>query len=151
EGATLTDDDVFAEMVTLFSAGYETSAQTLAWTLFLLAHHPDVLASLDDEIHGVLRGAAPTPEKAAKLVLVDRVLKESMRILPATPLLHVRVCAGEALLGPYRLPLEANVVVSPFVTHRDPAFYPEPARFRPERWEHLAPPHHAYLPFGAGP
>jgi cytochrome P450 len=151
EGAALTDDEVFAEMVTLFSAGHDTSAQTLAWTLFLLAHRPDLLAALDDEIHGVLHGAPPTPEKAAKLVLVDRVLKESMRILPATPLLHLRVATGEALLGPYRLPPEANVVVSPFITHRDPGVYPEPARFRPERWEHLSPSHHAYLPFGAGP
>jgi cytochrome P450 len=151
DGGALTDAELVGQMTMLFSAGYDTSTQTLAWTLFLLAHHPEVLGEVLDEIDGELRGGEPTADSVKRLILLDRVVKESMRLLPATPALFTRVCAQEAPLGPYVLPRGANVVVSPFVTHRDPALYPEPARFRPERWERLEPTNYEYLPFGAGP
>jgi cytochrome P450 len=151
DGSTFTDTELVGQMNMLFAAGYDTSAQTLAWTLLLLAHHPEILGDLLDEIDGVLRGGAPTVEHLPRLVLLDRVIKESMRILPATPMLFIRVCANEAPLGRYVLPKGANVILSPLVTHRDPDRYPEPARFRPARWEGLEPTHYEYLPFGTGP
>jgi cytochrome P450 len=151
DGSGLTDDEVVGHMTTLFAAGYDTTAQTLVWTLLLLAHRPDVLGDLVDEVSGVLRGGAPGVEHVGRMLLLDRVLKESMRLLPATPMLHIRVCADQAALGPYLLPLGANVILSPLVTHRDPTLYPEPARFRPERWDRLTPSLYEYIPFGAGP
>lgn len=151
DGAKFTDDELLGEMNTLFAAGYDTSAQTLAWTLFLLAQHPDVHAAAVDEVSSVLRGAPPTPDDIGKLVLVDRIVKESMRLIPATPALFIRVCTQEAPLGGYTLPERANVVLSPYITHRDPSLYPTPLRFKPERWEHVQPTIYEYLPFGAGP
>lgn len=151
DGAQFTDDELLGEVNTLFAAGYDTSAQTLAWTLFLLAQHPEVYAAAVDEVSSVLRGAPPTAEDIGKLVLVDRIVKESMRLIPATPALFIRVCASEVELGPYTLPEGANVVLSPYITQRDPALYPEPARFRPARWEGIQPTVYEYLPFGAGP
>ncbi len=151
DGSTFTDLELVSELNTLFAAGYETSAQTLTWTLFLLAHHPKLVGDLLDEIESVVGDGPPTVEHVPRLALVDRVLKESMRILPATPILFMRVCAAEVPLGRYTLPRDANVVLSPFVTHRDPDRYPEPARFRPERWETIEPSPYEYLPFGAGP
>lgn len=149
-GSSFSDDELMGQMNTLFVAGHETTANTLAWTLFLLGQHPDVLARALGEVEEALHGEPPTPDDVAKMPLLDAVVKESMRLLPATPILFMRVCTEEAPLGPYRLPPRANVVLSPLVTHRDPARYPEPSRFLPERWGSIEPSLYAYLPFGAG-
>ncbi len=151
DGAAFTDTELIGQCSLLFVAGHETTANTLSWTLFLLEQHPKVLAALLDELSAKLHGDAPTLAQIPELPLLDRVIKESMRILPATPMLFIRVLAAEAQLGPYVLPRAANVVLSPLLTHRDPDVFPEPARFRPERWEGLSPSLHEYLPFGAGP
>ncbi len=151
DGTSLSADELIGEMNLLFSAGYDTTAQTLAWTLLLLAYHPRVLGELVEELDGVLGGNAPTVEQLPKLALLDRVIKESMRLLPVTPALFTRVLASDATLGPYTLPKSANVILSPFITHRAPELYPEPTRFRPERWADLSPTPYEYLPFGAGP
>lgn len=151
DGGALTDRELIGETSVLFAAGHETTASTLAWTLFLLSQHPRVLGDLLDELTGALRGDAPTVAQLSSLPLLDAVIKESMRLLPATPLLFIRLPAAEAQLGPYALPAGSAVMLSPFITHRLPDLYPDPARFRPERWARLAPSPYEYLPFGAGP
>lgn len=149
EGSSLTDDELVGECNGLFVAGYDTSAQTLSWTLFLLSQHPQVLASLHEEL-SVLGGAPPTPADFARLPLLDRVIKESMRLLPAAPMLFMRVATQEAKLGEHLVPAGTTVVLSPLVTHRAPALFPEPERFLPARWETVQPSAYEYLPFGAG-
>lgn len=151
DGSTLTEDELIGAALELFVAGHDTQAKTLAWTLFLLEQHPKVLRDLLDEIQGVLRGGPPSPEHIPRMPLLDRVIKESMRVLTSVPILFLRVCQEEAQLGPYTLPKGSKIVLSPFVTHRDPSLYPEPARFKPERWERIQPTVYEYLPFGAGP
>ncbi len=151
DGSSFTDDELLANVHTLFVAGHDTSAQTLVWTLFLLERHPEILADVLDELDAVFGGAPPTVERIGDLVLLDRVIKESMRIMPAAPMLFLRVCASETPLGPYVLPAQANVILSPFVTQRDPELYRDPARFQPQRWEQIQPSIYEYLPFGAGP
>ena len=74
-----------------------------------------------------------------------------MRLLPATPMLFTRVCSGAATLGPHTLPQGTRVVLSPFITHRDPTLFAAPDRFDPARWERITPSPWQYLPFGAGP
>jgi cytochrome P450 len=149
--APLGDDELVGEATTLYIAGHDTQARTLAWTLFLLGQHPNVLADVLDEIDNVLRGGPPEVSHLPKLVLVDRVLKETMRVLAPVPVSFLKVAQTEVRLGGHTLPRGANVVLSPFITHRDPDMYSEPARFRPERWERLSPTLYEYLPFGAGP
>lgn len=149
-GGVLSDDELIAEVNTLFVAGHETQAKTLGWTLFLLGQHPEVLGSVTDEIESVLRGGLPSLESIPRMPLLDRALKESMRILPSAPLLFIRSCRTEARLGHVTLPKRANVVLSPFVTHRDEAVFPEPSRFLPSRWEKLQPTPYEYMPYGAG-
>jgi cytochrome P450 len=151
DGSALSDEELIGEVNTLFVAGHDTQAKTLGWTLFLLGQHPDILASLLDEIESVLRGGLPTLETIPRMPLLDRVLKESMRLLPSAPLLFIRSCRTEAKLGPVTLPRRANVVLSPFITQRDAAVFPEPSRFVPSRWETLQPTPYEYMPFGAGP
>jgi cytochrome P450 len=151
DGSAFTDHELVGEAAALFVAGHDTQAKTLAWTLFLLEQHPAVLAAVVDEVTAVLRGGPPSPEHVPKMPLLDRVIKESMRMFPAVSLLFVRVLQAPAKVGAYDLPKGANVLLSPFVTHRDPALYEEPKRFLPSRWERIQPTVYEYLPFGAGP
>lgn len=151
DGTRFTDAELVAETVILFVAGHETTAKTLSWTLFLLERHPEVLADVLDEIDGVLGGRSMTAADIPRMPLLDRVIKESMRVLPPVPILFLRVPASDVALGRYTLPKGANVVVSPYATHHDPALYPEPRRFRPGRWSEIKPTIYEYLPFGAGP
>jgi cytochrome P450 len=154
DGGALSDYDLLSHAGTLLIAGHETTANTLAWTLLLLDQHPRVLADLVDELDKTLGGAAPTIEQlrpdSARLPLLDRVIKESMRLLP-TAAVGSRVSTGPFALGPYRFPRNTFINYSAFLTHRLPELFDEPQRFRPERWERIDPSPYEYLPFGAGP
>ena len=87
----------------IFVAGHETSANALTWTLFLLSQHPKIMADLLDELDAVLQGAAPTLEQLKSLPLLERVVKESMRVLAPVPW-NGRVTAKPTELGGYSLP-----------------------------------------------
>lgn len=151
EGRPLPEPLVVGLVNELFIAGHETTARTLGWTLLLLQLHPQALGDVLDELSEVLHGEPPTLDQLPRLVRLDAVIKESMRILPATPFLFFRKLSSEAQLGGYTLPRGARVVISPLMTHHMPEVYPEPRRFRPERWHDINPSPYEYLPFGAGP
>jgi cytochrome P450 len=151
EGAELSEADLVAESNTLFAAGFDTTTHTLSWTLLLLAEHPEILDDLLDEIRTVLGGEAPTPARLPELVRLDRVFKESMRLVPVAVLLLLRVVKKDVRLGPAQLPAGAQVILSPIVTHREPTLFPSPQRFDPSRWKDCSPGPYAYFPFGVGP
>jgi cytochrome P450 len=150
ELGALTDAEVIGQTALLFGAAHLTTANTLTWTLFLLAQHPRVATELANEMARVLGGRVPTPEQLERLPLLDRVLKESMRLLPASAYSH-RVSAAPVELGPLRLARGTTVLFSQAITHHLPELYPEPEHFRPERWRTIAPSPYAYFPFAAGP
>lgn len=150
DNGTLSDQELLGHAITLLIAGHETTANTLSWTLLLLDQHPRVLADVVDEVSGVLRGSAPTVEQLGRMPLLERVIKESMRLLP-TAAIGSRVSTGPFELGPYHFPRRTFVNFSQYLTHRLPELYPEPQRFKPERWETIDPSPYEYLPFGAGP
>jgi cytochrome P450 len=150
DGDFMTDAELIGQANNLFSAGHETSANALIWTLCLLTLHPRVLANLVDEITGVLRGGTPTLEHLNRMPLLERVIKESMRLLPPV-VFYSRAANRPFQIGPFPMPGGASALISPYLTHRMPELYPEPARFLPERWERLTPTAYEYLPFGAGP
>ena len=151
EGSVLSEDELIGEANNLFLAGHETTAVTLLWTLFLLEQHPRAAEDLRDELLGALRGGAPSVDQLSALPLLDAVVKESMRLLPAAPVLFMRRAEEPCELGRAPIPKGARIYLSPLVTHRDPDIFPDPARFRPERWRGLSPSPYEYLPFGAGP
>ena len=151
DGSGLSDDELLAEATTLFIAGHETIAMTLAWTLFLLERHPHELDRVLDEIDATVGEEAPTIQDFPRMPVVDRVIKESMRVIPPVPMLFLRACAKEATVGGFQLPPMANVVVSPLAAHHDPRVFPEPRRFLPDRWIDFSPPPYTYLPYGGGP
>ncbi len=129
--------------------GHETSANALTWTLFLLSQHPEIAADLLDELDGVLQGKAPSIEHLQQLPLLERVIKESMRILPPVPW-NARVTSKPTSLEGYELPTGTEVWVSIYHTHRNADIYPEPRKFNPQRWETLQVDNFAYNPFSAG-
>lgn len=149
-GQELSDAALVGHMNILFIAANEAAYNALGWLLLLLSQHPAITGDLLDELDGLLRGGAPSPEQLGQLPLLDRVIKEGMRLLP--PVVYgIRICAEPAAFGPYLAPAGATVWFSHYITHMLPDLYPQPRRFRPERWEGLSPSPYAYLPFGAGP
>lgn len=149
DGDALDDSEVVGHATLLFFAAYDTTIDALAWTLFLLAQHPEVHAALVEELSSALDGGPPTLALLGRVPLLDRVIKESLRLLPPLPLI-IRTSTRDIGLGRFELPAGARVCVSPYMTQRMPELYAEPRRFRPERWETLTPVPGGFLPFGAG-
>lgn len=149
-GGSMTDDQLTGHATLLFAAAHLTTAHTFSWTLFLLAQHPEVLARLTHELQTHVAGDVPTLDELEQLKYLDAVIRESMRILPASSYSQ-RVTAGATSLGPLQLNPGTPVIFSQFITHHRADLYEQPDRFIPERWEHIAPSPYAYLPFGAGP
>lgn len=150
EEGRVNDQELVGHITLLFGAAHLTTAHSLTWTLFLLAQHPSVMRELHEELSNDVAGEFPTLEEISELPLLERVIKESMRVLPASAYSQ-RICAEPVELGPFRLSRGAPVVFSQFITHHLSEIYPEPEVFRPERWLEISPSPYAYLPFGAGP
>lgn len=150
EREPLTDEELVGEINILFIAGHDTTSRALTWTLFLLSQHPEVLAALLDELSGQLGGRAPDVEQLDHLPLLERVIKESMRLLP--PGTYTTRRAMEPFeLGSYHLPRNTVLFISMYLTHRLPELYPQPQKFWPDRWLSISPSPYEYMPFGAGP
>ncbi len=145
----LSDVEVRDELMTLFFAGHETSASALTWALLLLDEYPVEAADLRAELDTVLGGRLPEFTDLSRLPRLGRVVKETLRLPPAW--VFDRSPLHDLDLGGYRLPKGANVLLSPWAVHRDPAVWDAPAEFRPERFLGEALPREEYLPFGDGP
>lgn len=149
-GLTLSEDELIGHTNVFFLAGHETTANALTWTLFLLSQHPEVLAELVDELESVLRGSAPTVQQLEQLPFLDQVVKESLRMFPPA-MFNGRVTSQPTEFCGYELPAGMEVFVSIYHTHRMPEIFPDPACFRPRRWETINPSIFEYNPFSAGP
>ncbi len=151
DGAGMTDEEVRHEVMTLFAAGLETTANALTFAWYLLARHPEAEARLRAEAAAL--GGDPGLRDVARLPYAERVLNEALRLYPPGWML-ARRCVEELPLGGYVIPVDGLVLMPPYLMHRDPRFWPEPERFDPDRWAEGggAPPHRfSYFPFGAGP
>jgi cytochrome P450 len=154
DGTGMTDQQARDEAVTLFNAGHDSTSAALAWTCYFIARDAGVQERLRNEVEGVLGGRAATLDDLPRLTFADRVVKESLRIYPPTTALFTRQALTEVELSGYRLARGSLVAISPYVTQRDPRWFPEPERFDPDRFgpgrvENI--PEYAFIPFGAGP
>jgi cytochrome P450 len=152
DGEAMPDEQVRDEAMTIFLAGHETTANALAWTWLLLSRNPETEARLYAELDAVLGGRAPEPDDLARLPELDRILNESLRLYPPAWLIGRRA-VREVELGGYVLPPGSIALVSPYVTHHDARFFPEPDRFDPGRWTDeagAARPRFSFFPFGGG-
>jgi cytochrome P450 len=150
ENHGMTDMELLGQATILFGASYETTASTLTWTLFLLSQHPKIANELMDELDGVLGGSPPRNDQLAQLPFLERVIKESMRILPPVPY-TIRSATADVEMGGFNVPKNSRVICSHYLTHHQADLYPEPQKFRPDRWLTIDPSQYEYLPFSAGP
>jgi cytochrome P450 len=153
DGSGMTDEQVRDEAITVFLAGQETTANALTFTWYLLAQHPEVEAKLHAELNTVLNGRAPTVDDLPQLKYTEMVFAEAMRLFPPAYALGRRAIE-DFQLGDYCVPGGSTILMSQWVIHRDPRFFPDPLRFDPERWApeaREARPKFAYFPFGGGP
>lgn len=148
------DDDLIRDqLLTMLIAGHDTSTALLAWTLYLLGAHPEALQRARLEAESALQGSAPTPKALAELPYLERVIKEALRLYPP---IHVgnRRAALDIPLDGFTIPAGTRVMLSIYLTQRDPQHWPDPDAFRPERFDRAQgdkPASFSYLPFGGGP
>jgi cytochrome P450 len=153
DGEALGDEEIRDQALVFLLAGHDTTSIALTFALHLLGRHPAARARLQEEVDAVLDGRTPGAEDVERLPYTTMVLKEAMRLFPPAWATGRRTASGDEV-GGFRVPPGADVVVSPWVTHRHPEFWEEPERFDPERFapaRDAARHRHAYFPFGAGP
>ncbi len=153
DGGQMTDTQLRDELMTIFLAGHETTANAMTWTWYLLSQNPEVEAKLHAEIDAVLAGRLPGFEDVAQLKYTEMVLTESMRLYPPAWALG-RMALNDCEIGGYVVPKKSLVLMSQYVMHHDPRYFAEPFRFEPERWSPEARetrPQFSYFPFGGGP
>jgi cytochrome P450 len=153
DGPGMTDLQVRDEAMTIFLAGHETTANALTWTWYLVSQSREVERRLHEEVDCALRGRLPTVADIPALPFVERIVTEAMRLFPPAWIIGRRAIDAYPI-GGYVAPARSIVVMSPWVTHRDARFFPEPERFDPDRWTpafKAALPKFAYYPFGGGP
>lgn len=152
DGGALTDRQVRDEVMTLFLAGHETTANGMAWIFELLGRHPACDEGLADEVRGVLGGREPRPEDLPRLPYTRQVVLEALRLKP--PVWNIARRALRSFeVGGYALPPGSVLIASPWVSHRQAAFFEDPGVFRPERWADRDPRRshrNRYIPFGGG-
>ncbi len=153
---TMDDAQVRDEVLTIFLAGYETVANGLTWTWYLLSQHPDIEARLHAELDAVLgTGAARrAPELAdyGALKYTEMVFAEAMRLYPPAWAMG-RMSTKSVTLGPYRIPPGAHFFMSQYMMGRTEEYFPDPLKFEPERFSaegKAGRPKYAYFPFGGG-
>src|ERR1700735_3125158 len=140
------------QVITIFLAGYETVANALSWTWYLLSQNPDCETKFHAELDSVLQGRLPGIEAVSRLRYTENVMAESLRLYPPAWAMG-RYAHNDFTLGDYFLPARTTVLISQFITHRDPRYFPEPLRFDPDRFGAEAKVPRAkftYFPFGAG-
>lgn len=146
------DSQVRDEVITLFMAGHETTANALTWTWHLLSKHPEAEAKFHAEVDTVLAGRLPTAEDVPRLHYTEMVFTEAMRLYPPSWLLS-RLAVATYEVGGYTMPADSLVIVSPYVMHHDERYFPAPFSFDPERWtkaRRAMRPEFSYFPFGGG-
>jgi cytochrome P450 len=152
-GEGMSDQQARDEVVTIFFAGHETTAATMTWAFYLLSQHPVIEGKVRAELKTVLDGRTPTFADLQKLTYTQQILNEVLRLYPSA-YLFAREAVTEDVIDGYRIPPNVLIFITPFITHRDQKYYPDPEQFDPDRFtpEQVASrPRHQYFPFGEGP
>nr|XP_020448673.1 25-hydroxyvitamin D-1 alpha hydroxylase, mitochondrial [Monopterus albus] len=144
---------VYSNVTELLLAGVDTISSTLSWSLYELSHHPEVQASLRDEVLSVLEGRRiPEAADVARMPLLKATVKEVLRLYPVIPANARVITDRDIQVGGYLIPKNTLITLCHFATSRDPAVFPNPDDFQPHRWLNKDQTHHPYasVPFGVG-
>ncbi|KAH8416204.1 hypothetical protein KR222_011010, partial [Zaprionus bogoriensis] len=150
-----TEEDIINEACTFMLAGQDSVGAAVAFTIFLLAQNAECQEQCQDELERIFEysNRAPTMSDLREMRYLEMCIKEALRLYPSVPLI-ARKLGEEVRLGAYTLPAGSNIFVCPYATHRLAHIYPEPEKFKPERFatENVEQRHpYAYIPFSAGP
>ncbi len=148
----MTREQIRNEIIVLFMAGHETTANVLAWTWYLISQAPDVEKKLHDELEEVLGGRTPEYADVEKLNYTRAILDETMRLYPPVPILSRQALKDDEIRG-RKVPAGSLMLVVPWLVQRHKKFWKNPDSFMPERFMPGAdkPKKFTYLPFSAGP
>jgi len=152
-GRGMSDAQLRDEVMTMFLAGHETTAVALTWAFYLLDRHPEVESRLRQELANVLGDRLPAFADLGRLPYLERFINEVLRLYPPFWRLS-RHAREDDTVGGYRIPADCVVLLSPWLTHRNPAYWADPERFDPDRFlpqPSAGRPRFAYFPFGGGP
>jgi cytochrome P450 len=153
DGSPLSEQNIFDEVKTFLMTGHETSGTAIAWSMKVLAEHPEVQKKMKQELAKVLQGRAPCYEDIAKLPYTKAVFDETLRLYPPIWMTS-RICQEDDYIGDYFIAKGTTIIISPYTVHRRECYWEKPDEFIPER--HLAhtenkPPMFAFIPFLGGP
>lgn len=153
DGTGMTDEQVRDEVMTIFVAGHETTANTMSWIFYLLATHPEAEQKLHDELSQVLNGRLLTVEDIPNLPYTNMIVQETMRLYPAAWTIN-REVVEEVEIGGHTYQPGETLMISQYVMHRNRRYFDDPDEFVPERFAGdllKRIPAYAYFPFGGGP
>jgi cytochrome P450 len=151
--SSMSDKQVYDEILTLIFAGHDTITQALTWAWYLLITHPENYQKVQQEVDHVLQGRSPIYKDLTDLPYTLKVLKEAMRMYPPIHAI-VRVARQEGSISGFHVCRGDTILISPYIVHHRSDYFPEPQRFDPERFSPQIEknlPRYAYIPFGAGP
>ena len=155
EGKRMSDEEVSAQSVIFMVAGFETTGSTLSYMAYILATHPEIQEKLLKELDQAVetRGDMPLYDFVNTLDYLDRVFCEVLRLYTPGFLVHRR-CNETCTINGITIPSGVDVFMPPYVLHRDPALWPDPEKFDPDRFspqnrDFQEP--YSYMPFGIGP
>lgn len=154
DGVGMNAAEVRDEVITIFVAGYETTAVSMTWVWYLLSQHPHEEAKLHEELDTVLAGRMPTVEDLPKLPYTRMIIEEAMRLYPPAPGISIREAQQADEICGFKVTPGMQVLISPWVLHRHRSLWDDPERFDPMRFNKEAAekrPRFSYLPFGGGP
>jgi cytochrome P450 len=146
----LSESELLGHTTTMFRGGYNPSGMALYWTIFLLSQHPEKIKNVLEELDRLVKGETPTQEEVTSMPYLEGALKEAMRLFPAGTWTG-RLAMQDFELDSHRFPRGTWILMSPYITHRIPDVFPEPYKFRPERWLSIHPSAYEFMPFSAGP
>ena len=139
DGSPMSDQEMHDELMTALVAGHETTASQLAWTFMHLAREPRVAARLTDEI-----------DAGESDPYLSATINESLRLRPVLPQVEPRYLKAPVTIGDFQYPAGVALIPTPYMLHHDPAVYPEPFTFKPERFVDQSPGTYTWIPFGGG-
>ncbi|MFT3713869.1 MAG: cytochrome P450 [Archangium sp.] len=154
-GVGMSDQQLRDEVLNIFIAGHETTANLMTWATYLLAKNPDVRARVEAEVKTVLENRMPEPDDLPKLTLLNGVIRETLRLYPPA-WLFARQALEDAEVNDLKFKKGDVVLLLPWITHRLDAHWKDPDAFDPARFDaqsstDAATWKYTYLPFGAGP